>query len=260
MPEFRFLHISDVHLQDEKISGFISRKRLEEKLQTVAKDGSVQCLVISGDIFHKGKLNPAKGAGEFLQSLPGKDCIIVCPGNHDLDRDARIKTGRSKNEGMRDKYGQTLTRRELVNKYGKEAAEGRKFSFNETEKKVLYKEAFSEFQSFAKACGFKTYNAPGAGPMPENFEFQIYDIEFCDNNVRFVLLNTALLAGQSLDKEGYGNRVKEYWEKVQKASTSVEKAQEQLKLENLSRSMGKSSLTMSRREGFHCRKRDWKNW
>lgn len=207
-PLFRALHISDLHFSDEPRSFSDFREEIKKNLIDNHIE-SADCLIISGDIFSKGTLGKnsdevERKFEEFIEELPGKDYIIVVPGNHDLDR---LAQKRSKS------YNQYISRRKIVNSFAAEILkkDGREFQPSPDECEVLYREAFGEFCSFSKKHNFKSFNQDCTDcPLtPEKFELQVVEYKRFDAPfVRFVLLNTALIAGQTIELTEYQEKQK----------------------------------------------------
>lgn len=87
---FHFIHISDLHFQDSTV---LEKLKQGGGLREItSKYPSIECLVVSGDLFHQGKLSKDAydNLKSFLQSFSAKKIILV-PGNHDLDRFVRQK-------------------------------------------------------------------------------------------------------------------------------------------------------------------------
>lgn len=90
---FRFLHISDVHFRFCCADSFenVTREMIKNKIKEECVNKEINCLIISGDIFHQGVLSSIdlEESKRFIKSLPGHENLVVVPGNHDLDRHAR---------------------------------------------------------------------------------------------------------------------------------------------------------------------------
>jgi len=199
---FGFLHISDIHFGDESTSGWVSRNKILEIIREA--NLKANCLVISGDLFNRGSLSKdrLKDYKDFLDQLPGHLHILTVPGNHDLDRSAQKCEDES--------YNVFTTRRSVVFNSGEKVKiPGGEFRLTNREKPVLYEMAFQAFQLFSQKMGFQSFCQPSAPLTAENYEVQIVDMPFDDrsvNKVRFVLLNTALIASQSVRGEKYRRR------------------------------------------------------
>lgn len=192
---FSFLHISDMHFDTEPTSSWISRIEIINKIKSEVL--SPNCIVISGDLFNRGSLSKSRidDYRDYLKKLPGeKATFLAVPGNHDLDRSAQLREEES--------YNVFLTRKHIVFEAGEKSKEHRgEYDLNDREKKVLYGQSFYDFQSFAKRMRFNSFCNPNASDEAKNYEVQIVDLpipEKSDLKTRFVLLNTAVFAGQSV--------------------------------------------------------------
>lgn len=99
------LHLSDLHFgmeakSDKEQSLSAQRKNtldtLEETLRGLPREWRPDLVVISGDIAWKGRTGDYEAAAQWLTSnilepwaLKSSD-LIICPGNHDLDRNTTI--------------------------------------------------------------------------------------------------------------------------------------------------------------------------
>ena len=201
--EFHALHISDIHFDDESTSNREYRQEIANKITT---DGlNADCLIISGDLFNRGSLDGSQfeAYSRFIKRLPGHECILAVPGNHDLDRSAQ-----SAKEGSFNVY---TTRRKLVNDKARIVKEtGREFKITNDEKTLLYQMSFGAFRSFSRKMGFQSFCGDDSELSVDNYEVQDIDVPYSAGssyNVRFVLLNTALIAGQSLQGKPYRERL-----------------------------------------------------
>lgn len=207
---FSFIHISDIHFDAGTVSSDFFR---DNNIKNKIREASLQtdCLIISGDLFNRGKLDKGqlKKCGDFLGGLPKHGLTVVVPGNHDVNRMACKK--------IEDSYNVFRTRKELAIEKGNEAVENSQFSLTKDDKEVLYKNAFDPFFKFSQAMGFNgfcDYDENESQLEPETYEVKIVKpIETCDQYpIQFVLLNTALIAGQTIGGQKYRER-KLAWEK-----------------------------------------------
>lgn len=93
----RILHISDLHFGYGSSKTLMdSRKncleRLLKKAAEIAETGKIDYLVVSGDIANRGSKTEYDQAAEFLGNLFEMSGVqpshtIICPGNHDFDRE-----------------------------------------------------------------------------------------------------------------------------------------------------------------------------
>ena len=212
------MHISDLHFRKESIGHKSFRELIKDKLD---KDEltSADCIVISGDSFNRGSLSveEAEICRDFLNGLPGHNNILAVPGNHDLDRMART----SKNGG----WNLFTSRRELVVAKSDELAKndnrGEFEISSDDEKAALYAGAFQGFEGFAEKMGFLSFKGNGDSDA-ERYEVQCVDLPFGRPDyhgyqIRFVLLNTALIAGQSFHGDNYKKKLRVWEQAYQKA-------------------------------------------
>ena len=88
----RILHISDLHFgiaEDE--TDKVQRNDLFNNLIEITSNESIEFVVVTGDIAFKNRDNGYKEAKLWLTNLSkrlgvGLDHFLLCPGNHDLDR------------------------------------------------------------------------------------------------------------------------------------------------------------------------------
>lgn len=90
----RILHISDFHFSSSA-KDIAAQKLLIDKLVDNLQEGSIDFLIFSGDLVFSGsQVSDFKQAYQFLLERVGKRLglrkrdIIICPGNHDVDRNA----------------------------------------------------------------------------------------------------------------------------------------------------------------------------
>lgn len=210
---FHFLHISDIHFDTESTSSWVSRNEIVKEIRD--ENLGADCIVISGDLFNRGSLdkNRMSDYRSFLNQLPGHETVLVVPGNHDLDRSAQLRE-----EGS---YNVFLTRRDIVlNAGNKLKATGNEYELNDREKEVLYKISFYGFNSFSQEMHFKTFCQPDAPNDADNYEVQVVDLPIDDNRnlkIKFVLLNTAIFAGQSIRGSEFRKRQQQLKRKQQAA-------------------------------------------
>ena len=212
---FNILHISDIHFQRDMPDGVIRRESIIDRIRETSL--IADCIIISGDLFHQGVLS-SKAASEFIEYLKrlknavqipgtGGPIVLAVPGNHDLDRFAREEKGES--------YNDFVNRCKLVNKAGEEALRGNSYELGDgAEKEILYKHSFQAFRRFSQKIGSKTFSDSNteAALTSDKYEVQYYQMPLeigSDSQamVRFVLLNTALFAGQSLDYQGFKKEI-----------------------------------------------------
>lgn len=222
---FRFLHISDVHFRFHCANSFenVTRKMIAEKIIRECLNKRINCLIISGDLFHQGILSDTdfNESEIFIKSLPGHENLVVVPGNHDLDRYARVKI---------DGYNTYLYREKVILQ---KAQEG-EFTLSDEEKNLLYNESFSAFKQYvAKLCN-KDY-------APSDDEIQIQNFPLSGGlAVKIVPLNTSVLAGQRLRGEEFRrwlNEKKQVLENARNSFDTVKIAELELELTHIQRRM-----------------------
>lgn len=202
--EFHALHISDIHFDHDSSSDAIEREKILQIIEE--KQLSADCLIISGDLFNRGSLKESEltDVRSFIERLPGNKFTIVVPGNHDVDRSAKKKKDNS--------YNVYTTRFELVFDFGEKVLSGGKdseFVLSNDEKDILYIQSFQAFFSFAQSIGSRSFN--NVNPLShDNYEVEIISCPLADDTshcITFVLLNTALIAGQAVRDKEYRRRL-----------------------------------------------------
>lgn len=119
---------------------------------------------------------------------------------------------RSAQKSESGSYNIYKTRRNIVFDAGESVKNaGGEFTISGDEKEILYNYALSGFQSFSKEMGFRSFSTPESPFVPANYEIQIRDYPIGEKQgsngfIRFVLLNTALIAGQSVRGDEYRKR------------------------------------------------------
>lgn len=235
---FTLLHISDLHFTEEPTSSSSFRNIILQKLDD-EKLTSVDCVVISGDIFNRGFLGKHQALQfqeDFLKKLPQKDKILVVPGNHDLTRLAQAEEETEKG------WNFFHTRKDLVLEKRRQVAEKGEFLFSNDpwERDVLYTGAFQGFENFAHRMKFFNFREPPLEDL-KRYEVQCVYLPFHSMKrnpsfVQFVLLNTALIAGQSIQGEAYDEKRKE-WEMAHqdalKSGDTLKAAELRLEIEKL---------------------------
>lgn len=86
----KWVVLSDLHMNFKNCNTKIARKKLIEKLKKENKESSISFIIITGDCFHQneGDINEISQFITMLAKSCGikKDKIILCPGNHDINR------------------------------------------------------------------------------------------------------------------------------------------------------------------------------
>lgn len=231
--KFTAIHISDIHPKVLTSSEIAYRDDIINQTNEL-NISDADCLIISGDLFNRGSLGSKenKGYKPFLEKLPGFKCTVVVPGNHDLDRMARI----SQEEG----YNQFHDRKTIVRNMGSSVEKDGEFTCSDEEKTVLYQESFKSFIEFSQTMKFKSFcKMPKKKDEQIKYEIQQYDVPFSEDpkkKVRFVLINTALIAGQTMAEEQYLKTIEkkeiEYQTAVKQADT-IKQAELRLEIENM---------------------------
>lgn len=226
---FSFLHISDLHFDKELSSDETFRKKIKDIIKQ--EDLKADCLIISGDLFNRGRLEQeeVKKIKKFLEDIPGRAHTIVVPGNHDLDRSAQ--------KAKEGSYNVFLTRRKLVLEKGDLAATGQ-FEIEEDEREILYKGAYGAFFAFSSLMGFESYNENSI-LKDADYEVQMHDTVNVGDfpcNIIFVLLNTSLIAGQAIRGKDFRekrNSLKDEIKKKKAVNDVIGVAKKQVELAEL---------------------------
>ena len=222
---FRFLHVSDVHFRFHCADSFenVTREMIKEKIKKECPNEDINCLIISGDLFHQGILSSIDfdESKAFIQSLPGHENLVVVPGNHDLDRYARVKT---------DGYNTFLYREEVILQKTKAG----EFTLSDKEKKLLYNRSFGAFRQYVKRLGNKVYATPDDEIRMQRFLLS------GGLEVKIVPLNTSVLAGQKLRGEEFRrwmHEKKRVLEDARNSFDAVKIAELELELTHIQRRM-----------------------
>lgn len=248
---FEILHISDVHFANEPTSQMAFRDKIIKEIQE--KKLGADCLVISGDLFHRGALeqHAAQASMDFISKLKTslkkqiafggqmkwvEPIILACPGNHDLNRDA----SRRKNGA----YNGFIKRADIVSKAGEilKNTDG-EYHIDSNEAVVLYQESFDAFQQFSEDIGSKTFCTPN-NPKAEGYEVQQKVLQLPENQcaIQLVFLNTALFAGQTVYYDGFRarkNNLEQEYRQLVEGGNTVKAAQIFLKISKLQESYEK---------------------
>lgn len=225
--QFSFLHISDLHFHTESIDASVFRKKIKDKINEMRIDPDF--LIISGDIFHQGTLSATTFSDiqRYIERLPETQ-RYVAPGNHDLDRLAR--------EPIENSYNEYQTRQKIIMDKSKYLPTGAgEFSLSEAEKEVLYRGAFGGFHSLLKKIPVIPFASNEEALYASNYEVSIQyaQIKNSPYYVRLVLLNTALIAGQSIRGQEYRRKLADLRKESQTALDNgnyIKAAEIQLKL------------------------------
>ena len=118
------MHFSDIHFSNTNPPGVfdpdedVRREVLRDLSERVEKDGPCDAILVTGDIGYSGKKEEYDNAASWLEEAReiakcANDMILVCPGNHDVDRgihsensiirDSQLSILRGKNVGERER-------------------------------------------------------------------------------------------------------------------------------------------------------------
>lgn len=123
-----FVHVSDIHFGQEKddsvhIHGDVKQQLIADAKEVISKlpGGSVQGILVTGDITQSGKWAEDEEAGRWLDMLAASIGVEIhrvqmVPGNHDLDRTKLSSAGRQildhiRAGGTTHRFGSTKARR-----------------------------------------------------------------------------------------------------------------------------------------------------
>lgn len=176
-----FVHVSDIHFGQEKddrihIHDDVKQQLIADAHNVVSNipNGSVQGILVSGDITHSGTRKEYEAAGEWLDALTksvgvGIQCVQMVPGNHDLDRSKLSTSGKLLLDHIR--AGGSKEYEEALQ--------------NPTDRAALYLR-FEDYSRFSIA-----YNCPlnDAGAYVSEMEVPLAP----GRSIRFIRLNSSLL-------------------------------------------------------------------
>lgn len=185
----RFVHLSDIHFGQEKGNLIYIHDDVRERLLDDVEDlvrslpgGTVDGIVVTGDLAFSGNVEEYETAGKFLDRLAEKvrclrTAVQVIPGNHDIHRKSICRSS----EWM---LGQIAEK-------GEAALDG--FLVAEQDRDVLYGR-LKHYRKFAEA-----YDCPldGTGGIAGEKFFEIAP----GRTLRFIGLNSALTCGTN-DESG----------------------------------------------------------
>lgn len=106
----RLIHLSDIHFSNRDVNiGFdpdedVRREVLRDLGERVRDDGICHAIIVTGDIAYSGKKEEYDDAADWLEKVReisgcSENMIFLCPGNHDVDRDAHHQ-----NDTIRDAH------------------------------------------------------------------------------------------------------------------------------------------------------------
>ena len=215
----RWLHISDIHYLTNADSARL-QTNIENKLKTCFSNATrkVDCIIVTGDFFYKGEFQSsgqAKDCVSFLKRIceiclkennNWKQHVFFCPGNHDLVREAT----------RHDAVGnRVLTRKEEIKK-AKKSSPNRMIPIGSDVYRLLSEDSFWVYQQ-------TIYRQLRTAVQSGNLEYSIFretvldDASASYNDVFFIGVNTALYAGQELEKDEIKLKIMECRNQLQEA-------------------------------------------
>lgn len=202
----KWVQISDVHIMANDDS--INNRLREKVIGKISRINGIDCVVITGDFFDKGKAN-ATWLKSFLHQIRMEvsENIIFCPGNHDVNRNATLyDTDNSK----------ILIRDEIVqNHRGSKRTESSLKKDDLRIYELLTEKSFSYFYQIMD----KILCRPDS---IRNYEYEFFSLPNRkeDKNILFLALNTELFSGQRRPQKEIRNIMELEGEKIQKALLS----------------------------------------
>lgn len=97
----KWVVLSDLHMDFKNCTTKTARRELLKVLKKENEEEDISFILITGDCLHRNHGDVEKSRA-FIQEI-GKSCgiekdrIIICPGNHDIDRDNAIRNAAIKN-------------------------------------------------------------------------------------------------------------------------------------------------------------------
>lgn len=201
----KWVQISDVHIMAN--DGSITDRLREKVIEQISKIDGIDCVVITGDFFEKGKAN-ATCLKKFLDKirLEVSENIIFCPGNHDVNRNATLYDVDNSNLLIRDEIVQKLRGEERTEPFLK------KDDMRIYE--LLTEKSFSYFYQTMDKMLCRSIS-------PRNYEYEIFSLPNSENNnIIFLALNTELFSGQRQPQKDLRDVMEREGEKIQKALLS----------------------------------------
>ncbi|MCP3024543.1 metallophosphoesterase [Cupriavidus basilensis] len=194
--KLRFVHLSDIHFSNRVATfGFDPDRELRRWVQRdiaerVQELGPATAILVSGDIAYAGKREEFEDAAAWLEEVCGaagccKEAVLMCPGNHDVDR-AVIE----RNQLIQD--GHEAIRRGPAF-YDRDSALTRRLT--QTEARSLFYSPIAEYNSFAARYQSSFFADQHTFVWEQDFTLNDGSI------LRIRGLNTALLSGLA-DVEG----------------------------------------------------------
>lgn len=200
----KWVQISDIHIMEN--DDVVTNQLRENIINEISRIRNLDCVIITGDFFFKGKVNFdwLKNFLEQIKSRVNKK-IFFCPGNHDVNRNATLYDAKTSRIIVRDEIVQNSRN-----------SEGDFLDNNQPQElKLLTETSFSYFyQIMDKILGDEKKR--------ENFEYDIFPLNKNDGNADpvFIALNTELLSGQRRSKEDIRNCIEKESKEISKALLS----------------------------------------
>ena len=91
----RWAVLSDLHMNFKNCTTITARNKLIETLKKENDDGEISFVLITGDCLHQNKGN-VKAVAEYIKQIAdacgiGVSKVILCPGNHDINRKIKLR-------------------------------------------------------------------------------------------------------------------------------------------------------------------------
>ena len=199
----KWVQISDVHIMatNNPISNLLQEKVIEK----ISEIDGIDCVVITGDFFDKGKANTywLKNFLNQIRKRVSKN-IFFCPGNHDVNRNATSYDAAKSKIVIRDEIVQRMRER------------------RETEP-FLKKDDLCIYELLTEKSFFYFYDIMDKmldrSVSTRNYEYEIFSLPNHEeySNILFLALNTELFSGQRQPKKEIRDAIKIEGEKIQKA-------------------------------------------
>ena len=91
----RWAVLSDLHMNFKNCTTITARNKLIETLKKENDDGEISFVLITGDCLHQNK-GDVKAVAEYIKQIAdacgiGVSKVILCPGNHDINRKIKLR-------------------------------------------------------------------------------------------------------------------------------------------------------------------------
>lgn len=91
----RWVVLSDLHMNFKNCTTITARNKLIETLKKENDDGEISFVLITGDCLHQNK-GDVKAVAEYIKQIAdacgiGVNKVILCPGNHDINRTIKLR-------------------------------------------------------------------------------------------------------------------------------------------------------------------------